>query len=90
MEKATIHFLVKLRRLKLPYVVAIRNNHGVLMARGQRIRAQSLASNKSGHSQTATVKSVIFVRLSLATEDRLGIGKLPQTQRLYLRRQRGL
>ncbi|MBV8888023.1 MAG: IS701 family transposase [Chroococcidiopsidaceae cyanobacterium CP_BM_RX_35] len=31
-------FLRVLRQLKLPYVVAIRNNHGVLMARGQRIR----------------------------------------------------
>lgn len=43
MEKATIRFLVKLRRLKLPYVVAIRSNHGVLMLRGQRVRAQPMA-----------------------------------------------
>lgn len=31
-------FLSVLRRLKLPYVVAIRSNHGVLMQQGQRIR----------------------------------------------------
>lgn len=32
------HFINTLQQLKLPYIVAIRSNHGVLMTKGQRVR----------------------------------------------------
>lgn len=57
-------FLSVLRRLKLPYVVAIRDNHGVLMARGQRIRynrwRQFKRTFSDGSSEIRYIREIIF------------------------------
>lgn len=57
-------FLRVLRQLKLPYVVAIRNNHGVLMAQGQRIRynrwRQFKRTFSDGNSEIRYIRELIF------------------------------
>jgi SRSO17 transposase len=57
-------FLRVLRQLKLPYVVAIRNNHGVLMARGQRIRYNRWRQFKrtfaDGSNEIRYIREIVF------------------------------
>ncbi|MBV9389825.1 MAG: IS701 family transposase [Chroococcidiopsidaceae cyanobacterium CP_BM_ER_R8_30] len=57
-------FLRVLRQFKLPYVVAIRNNHGVLMPRAQRVRYnrwhQFKRTFSNGDSEIRYIREIIF------------------------------
>lgn len=57
----------ELERLKLPFIVALRSNHGVLVAPGQKVRYNPTSRGLTlKHCLTARQKPATFVKLSLA------------------------
>lgn len=82
-------FLSVLRRLKLPYVVAIRSNHGVLMQQGQRIRynrwRQFQRTFSDGNSEIRYIREIIF-----GNRRQTRYWESPQTQTRYQQIQQAL